>query len=136
MLLMLFSCDSLANQRPMTAEEYKNMVNNLGKQNKDSLSKEVSQQYNAQKPLQTTAPTVTTDKASANQNNTSITQSPAQNLGATTPAQPVPTVTPAPQPGSPQTQQAFTGFGNPNEKNSSQNHHSSDDQSGVWKIQY
>lgn len=127
-ILLFISSICAAESRQMSPDEYKNMVNSLGNQNKDILNKQAAQQYNSQKNVQKPVPAVTTEKPDTTDvNNTPVVQTPAPAIPVTTPTSPA-------QSGTVHTQQPFTGFGNPNNKD--QNNNSPGDKSTGWKIQY
>jgi len=152
-----FNNNTGANTTPnhiLSPDEYKNMVNTLGKQNQDDLTNTVKQQLATQP--KSVAPSVPSPPPVTNQTSTetSVTETPPPQPVTTTPPPPVapvtteqPSATPTPSyptttttpPAAPQKtpeNQPYTGFVNPNNNTTNQNTNSSSDQSSGWKVQY
>lgn len=146
------SATTTSSKPAMSAEEYKNMVKNLGKQNQDELTKTVKQDFSSQQP----APPVTMPAPAAPVISTTPESSPVQKTMPATvapvmtapPPEPVITAAPptqtapaassvpvAPAPAAPAQNQTYTGFGSPDTNKTGTGGDQSKESTG-WKIQY
>jgi hypothetical protein len=148
----------------MSAQEYKNMVKSLGKQNQDELTRSVKEQFSKATPPPPTMPIQTETpetSSSATVNTTTTTPSPPP--VTTTPSVPPTTVAPPPPPPQPQPvpttteapplqsmptaaptmpaprapqNQPYTGFGTPANTKTDQGASPAPEKSTGWNIQY